>query len=89
MNKVLDYTWACTEGGLHQRLEILHQNGCLCIKAKEIGADREQWFVKYDELDWVVFVEHISESVWLEPIGVTEIEKLSFFYTLLCSSKPE
>lgn len=89
MHKELDYHWASAENGLHQRLNELQLNSELQIRSREIGADREQFFLACNGLDYLLFIEHISESAWIEPIAAKDLEKLQFFYTLLCCEQSE
>lgn len=83
MYKELNYCWASAEGGLPQRLNTLQRSGQLQIKSKERGADREQWFLTASDCDYLVFIEHISESAWIESLAAKDMEKLQFFYNLL------
>ncbi|BDX08528.1 DUF3630 family protein [Planctobacterium marinum] len=89
MHQELDYRWATAETGLLPRLNDLQRNGELQFKNRDIGADREQFFLSCSGIDYLLFIEHISESAWIEPIAPKDMEKLQFFYSLLCCDKSE
>lgn len=63
-----------------QQLENSQSQGLIAIKSHELGADREQWFLDWQEQMLVICIEHLSESAWIEPIGYVSQERLQNFY---------
>lgn len=55
----------------------------LILKSFDIGADREQWFIEWQGTLFVICVEHLSESAWIEPLGAETESLLQNFYNLL------
>lgn len=54
------------------------------IVSHESGADREQWMIRFEQQLFIIFVEWLSESAWLEPVqnqGVIHLSKLSEIFT--------
>lgn len=88
-HKPLDYQWARDKKGLQKRIDDLNLSGTVNCAKRERGADREQWFITVADRDYVVFVEHLAESAWLEMTGRYDAEKLDFFYKMLgCNTLP-
>lgn len=63
-----------------KKLTECQQIGTLILKSHEIGADREQWFVDWQNDLIVICVEHLSESAWVESMSNISAEKLQIFY---------
>lgn len=83
MNKVIPYSLVAETDKFRQKLENLQSQSVLVIKNHELGADREQWFIDWQQELLVVFVEHLSESAWIEAIGPLSEQKLQIFYNCL------
>lgn len=64
----LNPRFACEEGALEALLTNLQAQQLLTIVNHETGADREQWMIRYHHELFVIFVECLSESAWLEPV---------------------
>jgi len=79
----LDYQVLCHNNELQKRLERAQQDLQLEIKSHEIGADREQWWLESETQSCWLFVEHLSESVWLEQPKKNASNRLQVFYNLL------
>lgn len=80
---IISYSLAAESAQFQAILEDLQSRGKFIIKSHELGADREQWFLDWQQHLLVICVEHLSESAWIESVGAVSQEKLQNFYKLL------
>ncbi|MCC2607031.1 DUF3630 family protein [Planctobacterium marinum] len=82
---MLDYGWASDTQGLALQLTQLQAHQQWQIKQHEQGADREQWFIDMNGAQFLIFVEHLSESAWVESAGAQDAGQLQNFCAILLS----
>lgn len=82
---MLDYSWVKNEQGLACTLTKLESKNQIKLKRHEQGADREQWCVESNNTEYLIFVEHLSESAWVELVTGQDDQKLQDFYAILFS----
>lgn len=82
-NISIEYHLVASSGTVERMVSQHPAANELKLKGHELGADREQWFIEWQNELLVLCVEHLSESAWLESIGQIAPDKLQNFYNLL------
>lgn len=83
----LDYQKWVLSGALFRAIEALpalaDEGIAVTMVSHETGADREQWRFELGDESYLILVEHLSESLWIESLPELPLPRLQFFYNLL------